>query len=415
MKAKRKGVAANSKRTPTVRRIRPAIAPVSRPRGPAPFPPPGGRAGPSSASIAGSSAVSSASASAPRQSSASSSSASSPGSPSAQAGAPALDALGGRPVDLGVDLGRGLALANPVIVASGPFGYGAEVTDLVDLPRLGGLVTRSTSLKPKAGQPAPRMAEVPAGLLLGMGPQNPGLELVLERYASVWARWEAPVILSLCADSAGELGEAVRRIEGEAGIAGLEINLSCGGGGRGGAIPGLDADAAASYVAAARRGTDLPIIAKLTAQAADVRTIARSVEGAGADAISAINTLPGFALAADRRGPALGSGYGGLCGPAIRPIALRVVWEVAQAVDVPVIGVGGVASVDDVLDFIAAGASAVGVGVAALADPMLPVRLADELADACRLLGVAAVGDLVGTALPARAGPASTRGAEWAR
>ncbi|HEY5628688.1 MAG TPA: dihydroorotate dehydrogenase [Candidatus Limnocylindrales bacterium] len=330
-------------------------------------------------------------------------------------GQPALDALGGRPVDLGVDLGRGLVLSNPVMAASGPFGYGVEVADVADLPRLGGLVTRSTSLKPKAGQPAPRMAEVPAGVLLGMGPQNPGLEMVLQRYASVWARWEVPVILSLCADSAGELGEAVRRIEGEAGIAGLEINLSCGGGGRGGVIPALDPDAAGSYVAAARRGSDLPVIAKLSAQAADVRAVARAVEDAGADAIAAINTLPGLALAADRLGPALGSAYGGLCGPAIRPIALRVVWEVAQAVDVPVIGVGGVASVDDVLDFLAAGASAVGVGVAALADPMLPVRLADELADACRALGVGAARELVGTALPSRPSSPSTRGAEWAR
>ena len=318
-------------------------------------------------------------------------------------------------MDLAVDLGRGLVLPNPVTVASGPFGYGVEVVDLADLSRLGGLVTRSTSLKPRSGQPAPRMAEVAAGLLLGMGPQNPGLEAVLDRCAGVWARWDVPVILSLCADSAGELGEAVRRLEGEAGIAGLEINLSCGGGGRGGVIPGLDADVAASYVAAARRGTDLPIIAKLTAQAPDVRAIARSVEHAGADAISAINTLPGLVPSADRSGPALGSVYGGLCGPAIRPIALRVVWEVAQAVDVPVIGVGGVACVDDVLDFLAVGASAVGVGVAALADPMLPVRLADELADACRALGARAVRDLVGTALPARPGPPSTRGAEWAR
>ena len=402
MKARRKGVAANSKRTPTVRRIRPAITPVSRPNRPGLLSPPGGRPGPSSPSPSSPAASAS-------------SSAVSASSTSAQAGSPALDALGGRPVDLAVDLGRGLVLPNPVTVASGPFGYGVEVVDLADLPRLGGLVTRSTSLKPRSGQPAPRMAEVAAGLLLGMGPQNPGLEAVLDRYAGVWARWDVPVILSLCADSAGELGEAVRRLEGEAGIAGLEINLSCGGGGRGGVIPGLDADAAASYVAAARRGTDLPVIAKLTAQAPDVRAVARSVEDAGADAISAINTLPGLVPSADRSGPALGSVYGGLCGPAIRPIALRVVWEVAQAVDVPVIGVGGVASVDDVLDFLAVGASAVGVGVAALADPMLPVRLADELADACRALGVSAVGDLVGTALPARPGPASTRGAEWAR
>jgi len=249
-----------------------------------------------------------------------------------------------------VDLGRGLVLPNPVIAASGPFGYGVEVADLVDLPRLGGIVTRSTSLRPRPGHRGPRMAEVPAGMLLGMGPQNPGLDSVLERYAEVWARWPVPVILSLCADTSSELGEAARRLDGVPGIAGLELNLSCGGG-RGGGVPGLDPDAAASYVAVARRSTELPVIAKLTAAASDVRAVARAVESAGADAIAAINTLPGFVPSADRRGPALASDYGGICGPALRPVALRVVWEVAQAVDLPVIGIGGVAAVDDVLDF----------------------------------------------------------------
>jgi dihydroorotate dehydrogenase (NAD+) catalytic subunit len=391
VKAKRKGVIANSKRTPTVRRVKPAIAPLARPKATAPL---GTRPTAGSRGAAGADGIAASSASE------SSSSA-------------ALDLLGGRPVDLAVDLGRGLVLGNPVIVASGPFGYGVEVADLVDLPRLGGIVTRSTSLKPRAGHSAPRVAEVPAGLLLGMGMQNPGIDRVLERYAEAWARWPVPVILSLCADASGELGEVVRRLEGVPGIAGLEINLSCGSG-RGG-VPGLEPDSAASYVSAARRGTDLAIIAKLTAAAGDVRAVARSVEDAGADAISAINTLPGFIPAADRRGPALGSDYGGLCGPALRPIALRVVWEVAQVVDVPVIGIGGVATIDDVLDFLAVGESAVGVGVAALADPMLPVRLADELADACRERGLTSVRDLVGTALPARPSTPSTRGAEYAR
>ena len=386
MKAKRRGVAANSKRTPTVRRVKPAITPVARPRTPMPIAPRPGAPSGGAADVA----------------------------PTAASRSPALDALGGRPVDLTVELGRGLAMANPILVAAGPFGYGVEVADVVDLPRLGALVTRSTSPKPRGGHPGPRMAEVPAGLLLGVGPQNPGLDTVLERYPEVWARWPVPVILSLCADSTGELGEAARRLEDVPGIAGIEVNLSCGGG-RGGAIPGLEAASAASYVSAARRGTDLPVIAKLTAAAGDVRAVARAVEEAGADAIAAINTLPGFLPAPDRQGPALGSTYGGLCGPALRPIALRVVWEVAQAVAVPVIGIGGVATVDDVLDFLAVGARAVGVGVAALADPMLPVRLGDDLADACRERGIDRVSQLVGTALPRRPAAPSTRGAEYAR
>ena len=326
----------------------------------------------------------------------------------------ALDALGGRPVDLAVDLGNGLVLANPVLVAAGPFGYGVEVADMVDLGRLGGLVTRGTSFRPRAGHAAPRTVEVPAGLLMGTGPQNIGLDLVLDRYAATWASWPIPVILNLCGDAASDYGEAARRLEGVPGLAGVEVNLSCSSGGRGNAF-GLDAGAAAGVVGAVRRACDLPLIAKLTPAATDVRAIARAVVDAGADAVSAVNTLPGLALAPDRRGPALGSEYGGICGPALRPVALRIVWEVAQAVDVPVIGIGGISSLDDVLDMLAAGASAVGVGVAALADPMLPVRLADELADACRALGHATVQNLVGTALPDKPSPPSTRGAEYAR
>lgn len=400
MKAKRKGVAANSKRTPTVRRIKPAITPRSS----SPPPPFARSTTPGSPAASAAGAASGAPSSAPSASSAS----------SGLSASPALDALGGRPVDLSVDLGGGLVLPNPVIAASGPFGYGVELADAVDLPRLGGIVTRSTSLKPRAGHPGLRTVEVAAGLLLGIGPQNPGLDTVLERYSEVWARWPVPVILSLCADTSGELGECVRRLDGVPGIAGLELNLSCGTG-RGGGVPGLDPDGAAGYVAAARRGTDLPMIAKLTAQASDVRAVARAVEDAGADAISAVNTLPGFAVAPGRGGPALGSDYGGLCGPALRPIALRVVWEVAQAVDLPIIGIGGVSTIDDVLDFLAAGASAVGVGVAAMADPMLPVRLADELADACRARGLAGVHALTGTAVPRKPAAPSTKGAEYAR
>jgi dihydroorotate dehydrogenase (NAD+) catalytic subunit len=387
MKAKRKALVAKAPRTPTVRRIRPTFA-SGAPRSAAPH-----------------------SSSAPRPTASATSSILSSPSPDTRS----LDALGGRPVDLEVDLGRGLVLATPILAASGPFGYGVEVADVADLPRLGALVTRGTSLKPRSGHPSPRLAEIPAGILLGIGPQNPGLETVLDRYGATWARWPVPVIVNLCAESAGELGEAVRRMEGVPGVAGIELNLSCGSGGRGGSIPGLDPDAAASYTAAARRATDLPVIAKLTAAAGDVRAVAKAVEAAGADAISAINTLPGFLPAADRRGPALGSAYGGICGPALKPIALRVVWEVAQIVDVPVIGIGGVATIGDVLDLLAVGATAVGVGVAALADPMLPVRLADELADACRDLGVGAARDLVGSALPARTAAPSTKGAEYAR
>ena len=318
-------------------------------------------------------------------------------------------------MSLEVDLGRGLLLANPMIAAAGAMGYGVEVADLVDLPRLGALVTRGTTLRARSGHRGPRTAGVPAGLLNGIGLQNPGIEVVLERYAPAWARWPVPVIVNVGGESNGDITDIVRRLEGVAGIAGIELNLSCASGSRGGIAFALDAGATGSLVAAVRRVTDLPLIAKLSAAAVDVREIAHAAEDSGADAISAINTLPGLALNTDRGGPALGSGYGGISGPAIRPIALRAVFEVAQVVDIPVIGIGGVTTIDDVLDLLAAGASAVGVGVAALADPMLPVRLADEVADACRARGLTSVAGLVGTALPVRTSPPSTRGAEYGR
>ena len=382
VKAKRRaftakpGAVIRTSRTPTVRRVKSAITPA-RPK------PPSVRVAPVS-------------------------------SP-AEAATGAVDAIGGRPVSLAVDLGRGLVLENPVIVASGPFGYGVEVGDAVDLGRLGGIVTRSTTLKPRSGHAAPRMADVPAGVLLGMGLQNPGIDVVIERYAPAWAKWPVPVIVSLAGESASDVVDAARRLEGVPGVAGIELNLSVPNGARGGSSFGLDADDAASLVRAVRRATDLPLIAKLTPAASDPRSVARAVEDAGADAISAINTLPGLTLDAGRTGPALGSGYGGLSGPALRPIALRVVFEIAQGVDIPIIGIGGVTTIHDVLDLLAAGASAVGIGIAALADPMLPIRLADELADACRARGVTDVEALVGTALPKRPSPPSARGAEYAR
>lgn len=322
-----------------------------------------------------------------------------------------VDALGGRPVDLAVDLGRGLVLANPILGAAGAFGYGVEAGGADALGRLGALCTRSTTLRPRAGHPGPRMAAIPAGLLNGVGLHNPGVEAVAERYGPAWRDWTLPIIVSVAGEAPGEFAECARRLEGVPGVAAFELNLGCAS--RGGTQFALDPDAAASVVSAVRRATDLPILAKLSPGATDVRAIARAVEAAGADAITAVNTLTGLALAPGRDRPALGSGYGGISGPALRPVALRVVFEVAQVVDIPVVAAGGVAAIDDVLDFLAVGAIAVQVGTAALGDPALPARLVDELADACRTRGLADYRALVGTALPKRATPPSTRGAEY--
>lgn len=289
-------------------------------------------------------------------------------------------------IDLSVDLGRGLVLRNPLIAASGPYGYGVEEANLVALDRLGAIVTRTTTLRPRTGGSSvrPRIVEVAGGIVSGVGLPNPGIEAVLERYATTWARWDVPVILSIGGDALGDVVALVNLLEGDSGIAGLELNLS-------------SADRAGSFVSAVRRATDLPLIAKLP-WIDDSRAVARAVADAGADAIAAINAVPGLAVGSDRSAPAFDAGAGLLSGPAIRPIGLRVVSEVVQAVSIPVIGIGGVSRLDDVLDYLAVGASAVGVATAALAEPDLPVRLGAALLAHCQTEGTSSLASLVGTA-----------------
>jgi dihydroorotate dehydrogenase (NAD+) catalytic subunit len=320
------------------------------------------------------------------------------------------------PVELSVDLAPGhggLVLANPVIAASGPFGYGLELRDMLELDRLGAVVTRGTTLRPRPGNPSPRMARAPAGLLNGVGLQGPGVEAVIERYAPRWATWRVPVVVNIAAATVGDFVEIAKRFDGQPGVAGIELDLSCPDAARGGRSFALDPEPAGLVTAAVRRATDLPLLVKLSPAAGDVRAVARAVVDGGADALSAVNTMPGLAVAAARDRPFLGSTYGGLSGPAIRPIALRVVYEVATVVDVPIVGLGGVTSLDDVLDFLAVGATAVGIATAALADPALPIRLAAELADECRRRGLGSHRPLVGTARPTRRPPSSANGAEY--
>ncbi len=317
------------------------------------------------------------------------------------------------PLDLSVDLGSGLFLRNPILVASGALGYGIEAEDDLAPERIGALVTRGTTLRGRTGNPTPRMARTPSGLLNAIGLHNPGLAAVLERFAEQWARWPLPVILNLAADNVGEFAEMARRLEGVPGIAGVELNLSCPNANRGGTLFALEADSAAAVTTAVRRATDLPLLVKLSPAAPDPRAVARAVADSGADAISAVNTLPGLVLAADRSRPALGLAYGGLSGPALRPIALRVVHEIATSVRIPVVAMGGVTTLSDVLDFLAVGAQAVAVGTAAIGDPGLPARLADELEDECQARGLSSHLSLIGTAQGHRPGNPSARGAEY--
>ena len=392
MKARRRVVTAadarpvRPKRTPTVRTIRSAIVPVER-----------STARPASKSAAGSSAVA--------------------GLGVAASPAPTLaerEALDR--IDLSVDLAPehgGLVLASPILVASGTFGYGIEYGEVVDVQRIGAICCKGTTLKPRVGNPPPRVTETPGGMLNSIGLQNPGVDAVIEKYTPVWQGWTVPVIVNVAGESIEDYVEVARRLDGVPGVAGIELNISCPNVGKGGLQFAIDRDAARAVTAAVRRVTGLPLLVKLSPNVSDVRPIAKAIEDAGADAICAINTLSGLAVAPDRTRPFLGNTYGGLSGPAIKPVALRIVYEVAQVVSIPIVGIGGVTSVDDVLDFMACGAVAVQVGTALFADPELPVRLADDLRAACLKRGLAEYGPLVGTALPRRAAAPSAKGAEY--
>lgn len=377
MKAKRRVVTASgrpagAKRQPTVRRVRPAIVPVE-PR--------------SRVEVRTADVVSSADG----------------------AGAPDTE----RSIDLTVDLGRGLVLPNPILVASGTFGYGIEYGEVVDVERLGAICCKGTTLKARIGNPTPRVTETPGGMLNSIGLQNPGVDAVVEKYAATWASWAVPVIVNVAGESVSDYVEVTRRLEGVPGIAGIELNISCPNVGKGGLQFAIDAGAAGEVTAAVRRVTDLPLLVKLSPNVADIRPIARAIADAGADALTAINTLSGIAVAPGRARPLLGNVYGGLSGPAIKPIALRVVYEAVQVVDIPVVGIGGVTELADVLDFLAVGAVAVQVGTAIFADPTLPVRLVDELMLECGHRGLGTYRDLIGTALPRKAGPPSAKGVEY--
>ena len=316
-------------------------------------------------------------------------------------------------IDLTVDLGRGLVLANPILVASGTFGYGVEYGEVIEIDRLGAICCKGTTLRPRIGNPTPRVTETPGGMLNSIGLQNPGVDAVIAKYAPTWAGWRVPVIVNVAGESVRDYVEVTRRLEGMPGIAGIELNISCPNVGRGGLQFAIDPGAAGEVTAAVRRATDLPLLVKLSPNVSDIRPIARAIADAGADALTAINTLSGMAVAPGRDRPLLGNIYGGLSGPAVKPVALRVVYEAAQAVNIPVVAIGGVTELADVLDFLAVGAVAVQVGTAIFADPTLPVRLVDELAAECRRVGVATHRDLIGTALPKRAGAPSAKGVEY--
>jgi dihydroorotate dehydrogenase (subfamily 1) family protein len=273
-----------------------------------------------------------------------------------------------RPVDLSVSLGP-LPLANPVLTASGTFGYAAEFADLVPLSRLGGVVVKGISLMPRPGNPPPRIVETPCGMLNAIGLENVGAERFITDKMPFLRTCGCRVIVNILGDSIDEYARLATRLTGVAGIDALEVNISCPNVKKGGVAFGTVPDMAAAVTRAVRAATSLPVIVKLSPNVTDIAAMSRAVEDAGADAISLINTLIGMAIDARTRRPKLANGIGGLSGPAIKPVALRMVWQVASAVGIPVIGIGGIATAEDAVEFLLAGAAAIQVGTANLYNP----------------------------------------------
>ncbi|HVS14961.1 MAG TPA: dihydroorotate dehydrogenase [Thermoanaerobaculia bacterium] len=298
-------------------------------------------------------------------------------------------------VDLSVRLGR-VELANPLLTASGTFGYGLEFGHLAALPRLGGLVTKGLSLEPIPGNPPPRICETRGGMLNSIGLQNIGIESFVADVLPGLQDFDARVIVNLFGTSIEEYARLAARVDGEAGIAAVELNVSCPNVKRGGIQFGHDPRLLAELVAAVRAQTTKPIAVKLSPNVTSPTELGLAARDAGADILSAINTVVGMAIDSRTRRPLLHTVRGGLSGPAIKPIALRIVFDVARAVGLPVIGIGGIETVDDVLEFLLAGASAVQVGTALFRDPRTPERILDGLTQRLAAEGVSSVGELIG-------------------
>lgn len=300
-------------------------------------------------------------------------------------------------VDMKVTV-AGLDLKNPVVAASGTFASGRELSEFVDLDRLGAIVTKGVSAKPWAGNASPRIAETASGMLNSIGLQNPGVEEFATRDL-VWLAENAaltPVLVNVSGHSLGEYERVIRRLESEPRVDGYEVNISCPNVDAGGMAFGIDCVSAAAVVRACRAATQRPLIVKLSPNVTDITEIARAVEAEGADAVSLINTLLGMGIDAETRRPKLARVVGGLSGPAIKPVALRMVWEVAKAVEVPVIGMGGIVEGADAVEFLLAGATAVAIGTANFIDPTATMRVIDGIAEYCRRHDVGSVKDLTG-------------------
>ena len=298
-------------------------------------------------------------------------------------------------IDLSVRLGR-LRLANPVMVASGTFGYAREMAGLVELGRLGAILPKTITAQPRAGNAPWRTVETPAGMLNSIGLDNDGLEAFIEHHLPYLGGLSVPIVVSIAGHDLDEFVAMAARLNGLPGVAALELNISCPNV-SGGVDFGTDPTLCRRVVQGVRDACQLPVLAKLTPNVTDIATIAKAAADGGADAISAINTCLGLAIDWRRRKPMLGNGMGGLSGPAIKPIALRAVYQIARAVSIPVVGIGGIATLNDVMEFLVAGASAVQIGTANFYNPGVTMTILDGLADAIGQLGATSLGQIVGS------------------
>ena len=306
------------------------------------------------------------------------------------------------PPDLTVQLGpknkKGLTLKNPVMTASGTFGYGTEYAALFDIQRLGAIICKGTTLKPREGNPQPRLVETAYGVINSIGLQNIGVKAVIKEKAPIWAGWKVPVIVNIAGDTVKEYEELARLLDGVKGVSGIEVNISCPNVQEGGAAFGANADGAAEVVIAVRGVTSLPIVVKLTPDAADITAVAKAVESAGADAISLVNSYKSMAIDIVERKPVMANITGGLSGPAIKPLALALVYEVAGAVKIPVVGCGGITTAEDALEFIMAGASGIQVGSATYSNPRASLDVLEGITRFMEKEGIKGLGEIIGAA-----------------
>ncbi len=302
-----------------------------------------------------------------------------------------------RPPRTDVTIGRGLTLKNPVMAASGTFGYGEEFARYVDLNSLGAIVVKGLSLEPASGNPPPRIMETPCGMLNSIGLQNVGVKAFLAEKLPFLRDYDTAVIANIFGETVDEYARLSEILSGAEGLKAVEVNVSCPNVEKGGIAFGSDPDRVAEVTRAVKGSADLPVIVKLSPNVTDIALIAEAAEGAGADAVSLINTLKGMSIDVERKVPHIGKVIGGLSGPAIRPIALRMVWEVVNRVSIPVIGVGGIVDGNDALQFLIAGARAVQVGTANFMDPMATTKVLEGITNYMYRHSVRDINDLIGT------------------